>query len=143
MKASLTHIALHVGDVEASAAFYSKYCNMRVVHERVDHGVPVAWLAEPGRETSFVIVLIGGGVPVNQSEDDFTHLGFALESYEAVNEIARIGAADLAWAPRDLPYPVGHFCALRDPDGRVVEFSYGQPLGPGAKQENFSTHSAS
>jgi len=140
MKASLTHIALHVGDVEASTAFYGKYCNMRVVHERVDHDVRVVWLAEPGRETSFVIVLIAGGGPVRQDENDFTHLGFALESYEAVNQIARIGAADLAWPPRDLPYPVGHFCALRDPDGRVVEFSYGQPLGPGAKPDAFSTH---
>lgn len=133
MKAFLTHIAMHVRDLEASKAFYGKYCNMRVVHEREDDGVRVVWIAEPGKETSFVFVLIEGGAPSEQAADDLGHLGFALESYEAVNEIARIGAEHLAWPPRDLPFPVGHFCALRDPDGRVIEFSYGQPLGPGAQ----------
>jgi hypothetical protein len=27
---------------------------------------------------------------------------------------------------------VGYCCGVRDPDGRFVEFSHGQPLGPGA-----------
>ena len=40
----------------------------------------------------------------------------------------------LVWAARDEPYPVGYYCGLRDPDGNFVEFSYGQPLGPGAEQ---------
>ena len=38
----------------------------------------------------------------------------------------------LAWEPKAFPYPVGYRCALKDPDGYVIEFSYGQPLGPGA-----------
>ena len=139
MRATLTHIALHVHDIAASVAFYEEFCNMHVVHERIDHGGRVAWIAERGKETSFVIVLIEGGSPAPQGEHDFSHFGFALESFEAVNEIARRGAAHLAWPPTDLPYPVGHFCALHDPDGHVVEFSYGQPLGPGAKQESFGT----
>ncbi len=42
-------------------------------------------------------------------------------------------AGCLAWAPRQEPYPVGYYCGLRDPDGNFVEFSYGQPLGPGAE----------
>lgn len=41
-------------------------------------------------------------------------------------------ATCLAWEPKLFPYPVGRRCALRDPDGFIVEFSYGQPLGPGA-----------
>jgi len=41
-------------------------------------------------------------------------------------------AGCLLWAPREEPYPVGYYCGLRDPDGNAVEFSYGQPLGPGA-----------
>ena len=38
----------------------------------------------------------------------------------------------MSWPPVDEPYPVGYYCGLRDPDGNFVEFSYGQPLGPGA-----------
>ena len=63
-----------------------------------------------------------------------THLGFALESRQAVDQIAALGEArgNLYWEPRELPPPVGYLCALQDPDGYVVEFSFGQPLGPGA-----------
>ena len=48
--------------------------------------------------------------------------------------MASRGQAHLVWPPRELPYPVAYFCALRDPDGNYVEFSYGQPLGPGAEE---------
>ncbi|MDO8695654.1 MAG: VOC family protein, partial [Pseudomonas sp.] len=37
------------------------------------------------------------------------------------------------WPPRDEPYPVGYYCGVRDPAGNYVEFSYGQPLGPGSE----------
>jgi hypothetical protein len=46
-------------------------------------------------------------------------------------EKARV-AGYLVWEPRQEPYPVGYYCGVRDPDGNMVEFSYGQPLGPGA-----------
>ena len=42
-------------------------------------------------------------------------------------------AGCLIWPPRDEPYPVGYYCGLRDPAGNYVEFSYGQPLGPGSE----------
>jgi hypothetical protein len=42
--------------------------------------------------------------------------------------------ACLVWPPRDEGFPVGYYCGLRDPNGNFVEFSYGQPLGPGAEQ---------
>ena len=38
----------------------------------------------------------------------------------------------LAWEPVEEPYPVGYYCGVTDPDGNIIEFSYGQPLGPGA-----------
>jgi catechol 2,3-dioxygenase-like lactoylglutathione lyase family enzyme len=133
MNPIMTHIALHVGDIDATIAFYREFCGLKVVHERADNGVRVAWLAEEGKERTFVLVVIEGGRRSPQSPDDMSHLGFALESREAVDDIARRGQAHLAWPPRDLPYPVSYFCALKDPDGNFVEFSYGQPLGPGAE----------
>lgn len=134
MTPRLTHIALHLRDVEASIAFYRDICGMRIVHERNDGGTRVVWMAEPGRETDFIFVLLPGGPGRDQAEKDFSHFGFALESRGAVDRVA--AAADeagcLVWPPRDEPYPVGYYCGLRDPDGNFVEFSYGQPLGPGA-----------
>ena len=69
-----------------------------------------------------------------QHEKDYSHLGFALPSKDKVDELAARAqeAGCLVWPPRQDPYPVGYYCGLKDPDGYFVEFSYGQPLGPGA-----------
>ena len=130
----LTHVALHVRDLEACIAFYHEYCGMQVVHERVDAGRRVVWLAEPGREQHFIFVMVPGGAGKMQAANDYSHFGFALESRAAVDAVAEKARAAgyLVWEPRQEPYPVGYYCGVRDPDGHMVEFSYGQPLGPGA-----------
>ncbi len=109
---------------------------MSICHERADGQVRVVWLAEPDRQDEFVIVLIAGGSREPQADGDFSHLGFAVESQQRVDEIAARAESQecLVWAPRDEPYPVGYYCGVRDPDGHVIEFSFGQPLGPGAPQ---------
>jgi len=144
MASSLTHLALHVRDLEACVAFYRSYCGMRVTHDRAadDAGNRIVWMAEPGREQEFVFVLLPGGPGRGQSERDFSHFGFALESRAAVDAVAERGrkAGCLVWEPRQEPYPVGYYCGLRDPDGNFVEFSYGQPLGPGAEEESPERH---
>lgn len=131
---AFTHVALHVRDLDACIAFYRDYAGMEIVHDRDGDGARVVWLAEPGREREFIFVLIPGGPGRDQGEGDYSHLGFALDSRAAVDAVAtRAEAAGcLAWPPRDEPYPVGYYCGLRDPDGNMVEFSFGQPLGPGA-----------
>ncbi|MDP6390610.1 MAG: VOC family protein [Alphaproteobacteria bacterium] len=138
MAASLTHIALHVRDLEACVEFYETFCGLRVVHERTkdSSGDRIVWMAEPGREKDFVYVLLPGGPGRDQQDRDFSHAGFALESREAVDAIAERArkAGCLVWEPRQEPYPVGYYCGLCDPDGNFVEFSYGQPLGPGAEE---------
>ncbi len=136
MTAAFTHVALHVRDLSACVRFYREFCGLEVVHERGEAGDPSAiWLAQSGRENEFIFVLLPGGPGRKQAERDFSHFGFALDSREAVDEIAaRAEAAGcLIWPPREEPYPVGYYCGLRDPDGNAVEFSYGQPLGPGAE----------
>ena len=131
----MTHIALHVRDLDACIDFYQTYCDMRITHERSSGGKRVVWLAEDGRERDFIIVMMPGGPGRDQSMSDYSHLGFALESRAAVDAIADRARAHgvLVWEPVDEPYPVGYYCGLRDPDGNFVEFSYGQPLGPGAE----------
>lgn len=133
MHATLTHVALHVTDVAASIDFYHRYCGMQVVHER-DNG-KIVWMAEPGREQEMIFVMMGGGHQVQHIEPDYAHLGFAMASREDVDRIARQAEQEgtLIWPPREDPYPVGYYCGVRDPSNNYVEFSYGQPLGPGAE----------
>jgi catechol 2,3-dioxygenase-like lactoylglutathione lyase family enzyme len=134
MPAALTHIALHVRDVDACVEFYRTYCGLETVHERPQKDARVVWLAEPRRKKDFIIVLVPGGSSHEQARGDFSHLGFALESRAAVDAVAAQAAAAgcLVWAQTDEPFPVGYYCGVRDPNGNVVEFSFGQPLGPGA-----------
>ncbi len=61
MNPSLTHLALHVRDLEACVAFYREFCAMEIVHEREDRGQRIVWLAEPGRGKEFIFVLLPGG----------------------------------------------------------------------------------
>ncbi|MDC0361676.1 VOC family protein [Halioglobus sp.] len=140
MAPAFTHLALHVSDIEACIAFYTDYTGMHITHDRISDGKRIVWLAEPGKEQEFIVVLIPGGPGRNQTDTDFSHLGFALASAEAVDAIATKAASAgiLEWPPRQEPYPVGYYCGIRDPDGNFVEFSYGQPLGPGASIERDS-----
>ena len=140
MSITLTHVALQVPNLDACIAFYRDFCGMQVIHQRPGKGSRIVWMAEPGRERDFIFVMMPGGSERQLAERDYSHLGFAMQSREAVDAIAaRARAAGcLLWEPRDEPYPVGYYCGLRDPAGNQVEFSYGQPLGPGAEQPEIS-----
>jgi catechol 2,3-dioxygenase-like lactoylglutathione lyase family enzyme len=131
MAVTLTHIALHVSDLDACIDFYSDYCGMKLAHDRIDRGKRIVWLAEPGRENEFIIVLIPGGPGRHQADNDFSHFGFALPSRAAVDAIAERARGDgiIAWETRDEAPPVGYYCGVRDPDGNFVEFSFDQPIG--------------
>jgi catechol 2,3-dioxygenase-like lactoylglutathione lyase family enzyme len=133
MKPSLTHLALHVRDLDACIDFYASYAQMQIARDRTNNGYRVVWLAEDGREKDFILVFLPGGPGRNQTERDLSHLGFALESRAKVDAIADRAKVEgiLAWEPVEEPYPVGYYCGVTDPDGNIVEFSYGQPLGPG------------
>lgn len=135
MRPTLTHLALHVPDPDACVEFYRRFCGMRVIHERAGKGARIVWMAEPSREHEFIFVIMPGGTRRDLAEDDYSHFGFALESREQVDAIAERAkdASCLIWPPREEPYPVGYYCGVRDPAGNYVEFSYGQPLGPGSE----------
>lgn len=105
-----------------------------VSHEGTDGSKRIVWLAEPGRESEFVIVVMPGGKQHSQAPGDYSHLGFAVESRKRVDELCQRARTEgcLAWEPVDEPYPVGYYCGVRDPNGNILEFSFGQPLGPGS-----------
>jgi catechol 2,3-dioxygenase-like lactoylglutathione lyase family enzyme len=132
----MTHLALHVVDLSACIAFYQTYCNMEVVHDRSKHRQRIVWLAEPGRKEDFIIVMMDGGSGHIQAARDYRHFGFAVETHSDVDRIAIQAKREgcLVWDAVEEPYPVGYYCGVRDPDGNCVEFSFGQPIGPGSKQ---------
>lgn len=105
MSPTLTHLALHVPDLDACIAFYETFCGMRVIHRRPGKGSQIVWMAEPGQEQRFIFVIMPGGQPRNLASDDYSHFGFALSSRAAVDDLARRAEAAgcLVWAPRDEP----------------------------------------
>ena len=136
MVPKLTHLAMHVHDLDACVSFYREVCGMKIVHDRGSEVTRVVWLAEPGRENDLVFVLIPGGPRHDQPERDFSHIGLAVDIRGAVDAFADRArdAGYLAWEPREEPYPVGYYCGLRDPDGRIVEISFGQPFGADSEE---------
>lgn len=132
MTPAFTHCALQVSDLDASVAFYRRYCGMEIVKEHGEGESRVVWLATPGAAENFVLVLLGGGRERTPDTDDMTHYGFGVPTRAAVDEIAARAKAEgrLHWEPREYAPPTGYLCGVRDPTGYIVEFSYGQPLGP-------------
>ena len=143
MTAIWTHIALHVSSLEASVAFYTRFANLRVVDRHSDRsttGMEVAWLSDrsPQEELSFVMVLQEGAPSPNakpqQPLGPVSHLGFSLDSRGEVDALAAEAKKDglLKFGPTFLNPYAGYLCIVSDPDGHMVEFSYGQALGESA-----------
>lgn len=128
-----THIALQVRDLDESIAFYSRYCGMKPVHQRDGDGAHkrVTWMGWGEDPPNFVIVLIEEGYERNE-QPPYQHIGMAVESRDAVDALYQQAESDGIeglWAPVDAGEIVGYYCAVPDPDGNVVEFSYGQRIG--------------
>jgi len=132
VKPRLTHVALGVGELERTIAFYRKYAKLHVVHDRHEHDARVVWLSERAEAPVFVIVLFEKPLPSPPPAAALQHLGFAVASRVEVDEVAAEARRDgvLAMEPLYAGPVVGYFCIVTDPDGNQVEFSYGQPIDP-------------
>ena len=134
MSARFTHLALPSHDLDATVAWYETHTPMRAFHRRTDPDAEVAWLAEDDNAVGIVVVQTfedheaGQPLPILTP---FAHLGFDVDSPGEVDQAAELGRASgcLHWEPANHPPPVGYLCAVTDPDGNVVEFSFGQGLG--------------
>ena len=130
MVAKLTHLALPCHDLEKTMAWYEKFTPMTVTHKREDKGSKVAWIEASDASIFLVFLQSPKSEGPNPDLSPFAHLGIEMTSEEEVNAIAEEGENHkcLVWKPRQEPYPVGYICALSDPDGNLVEFSYGQGI---------------
>jgi len=128
-----THIALPCTDMDRTIEWYEKFTPLELLDRREDADGQGAWLGHPDQgDKPFILVLVSffrdqdkGPQPIMAP---FAHIGIEMPSKEMVDEIAARGeqAGCLSWPPTQMPDPIGYICALTDPDGNVIEFSYDQ-----------------
>lgn len=137
-----THVAIPVSDLDKSVEFYEAITPLVLVTRNSDESGRSAWLSNRGQvETPFVLVLaeftpqaagqfgITPGQPT-PTLAPFAHLGIELPRREDVDAVAdKARALDrLEWAPMDMAAHIGYICAVKDPDGNVIEFSHNQKV---------------
>jgi catechol 2,3-dioxygenase-like lactoylglutathione lyase family enzyme len=128
-----THIALPCSDMDRTIEWYETFTPLELLDRREDSEGQGAWLGHPDQgDKPFILVLVSfirdqhkGPQPTMAP---FAHIGIEMPSKEMVDEIAGRGKESgcLAWPPTQMPDPIGYICALNDPDGNVIEFSYDQ-----------------
>ena len=123
-----THITINVSDISRSVDFYTDVCGWTMVRDRRKEGRHNVWLGPPvadGDEPTFVLVMVEDEVKTR-----LDHFGFQCDSREEVDRIAELAREQdiLVEPPTDMGGIVGYFTAIRDPDGHVIEFTFGQPL---------------
>jgi catechol 2,3-dioxygenase-like lactoylglutathione lyase family enzyme len=123
-----THITINVRDLDRSVDFYTSVCGLSVVRDRRLEGRHNVWLGTPtpaGEDPTFVLVMVQAEVKAR-----LDHFGFQCESREEVDRIAEYARRQniLVEPPVDVGGVVGYFSMVRDPDGHLIEFTFGQPL---------------
>jgi catechol 2,3-dioxygenase-like lactoylglutathione lyase family enzyme len=138
----LTHVALPCSDLDRTIEFYTSVTPLVVIARNEDENGRGAWLSnEKQSKDPFVLVLAeflpevagnfgqkpGHPIPILTP---FAHIGIEVPEREDVDRIAEKGRelGYLHWEPRQMPEHIGYICALKDPDGNVVEFSHDQKV---------------
>jgi catechol 2,3-dioxygenase-like lactoylglutathione lyase family enzyme len=128
-----THIALPSTDLDQTIDWYTRFTPLELLDRREDADGQGAWLGHPDNgDRPFILVLVSFNAAHGKGPQPimapFAHIGLEVTSREEVEDIARRGEAEgcLAWPPTDMPAPIGYICALKDPDGNMIEFSHNQ-----------------
>lgn len=139
----LTHVALPITDAARSTAFYARFADMTVVHDRTDEstGARVVWLSDLTRP--FVIVLIE--TVVSHTLGGFAHLGVGCARRDDVDRRVDAARADghTVLGPFDDGPPVGYWAIIADPDGHNLELSHGQAVAFTVTRHDPSTPTSS
>ena len=128
-----THIALPSTDIDKSIEWYEKHTPLRLLDRREDADGYGAWLGHSDQgDTPFILVLVSffkdQNGPLQPIMAPFAHIGIEMPTKEDVDATAALGEAEgcLAWPAQWMPDPIGYICALKDPDGNMIEFSFDQ-----------------
>jgi catechol 2,3-dioxygenase-like lactoylglutathione lyase family enzyme len=123
-----THITINASDIDRSVDFYTSICGLSIVRDRRLEGRHNVWLGPEtpaGQDPTFVLVVVQNDVKAR-----LDHFGFQCDSRQEVDRIAALAREQniLVEPPTDVGGVVGYFVMVRDPDGHLVEFTFGQPL---------------
>ena len=132
MQPRITHICLHVENLEDCVRFYRRYCQMEVIEDHSEGGEGSVYMSEAGRQNELVFQFKSGGENLALAETAEQHFGFAVESREAVDDIAKLAREDeIIFFEPDEYLPGAYLCGVKDPNGNCVEFGYGHKVPPG------------
>ena len=128
-----THIALPCTDMDKTIEWYETFTPLQLLDRREDADGQGAWLGHPDQgDKPFILVLVSffrdqdkGPQPIMAP---FAHIGIEMPTKQMVDDVDERGKAAgcLVWPPQLMPDPIGYICALTDPDGNMIEFSYDQ-----------------
>jgi catechol 2,3-dioxygenase-like lactoylglutathione lyase family enzyme len=123
-----THITINVSDIDRSVDFYTNICGLSIVRDRRKEGRHNVWLGPSlaaREDPAFVLVMVQDEV-----KSRLDHFGFQCDSRAEVDQIAELARSQdfLIDPPTDVGGVVGYFTTIRDPDGHLIEFTFGQPL---------------
>jgi len=123
-----THITINVSDIDRSVDFYTSICGLSIARDRRKEGRHNVWLGPSlaaGEDPAFVLVMVQDEV-----KSRLDHFGFQCDSRAEVDQIAELARSQdfLIDPPTDVGGVVGYFTTIRDPDGHLIEFTFGQPL---------------
>jgi len=143
-KATWTHIAFAVKDIEASIAWYETFTHLRVLARDEDEDGKNVWLGDSSTVDSPFILVLGqfyeGHDPfapaAHPPMGPFAHIGIELPTKQAIDDVAAKAKAAgcLALGPRQMPKRIGYICFVKDPDGNTIEFSYDQGVYETARE---------
>jgi lactoylglutathione lyase len=123
-----THVTITVSNIDRSIDFYTSYCGLTVVRDRRREGGGTVWLGPhtPANQKPTFLLVLGEGEVTSRMD----HLGFQCETREQIDQVADKGRelGILVEPPTDTGGIVGYFTMISDPDGHLVEFTYGQPI---------------
>lgn len=137
-----THVAIPCSNLDRTIDFYTSLTPLVVVARNEDENGRGVWLSNDKQaKDPFVLVLAEflpevatrfgqePGKPV-PTLAPFAHIGIELPRKEDVDAVAdkarEMGA--LHWEPQQMAAHIGYICAVKDPDGNVIEFSYNQKV---------------
>jgi catechol 2,3-dioxygenase-like lactoylglutathione lyase family enzyme len=131
MGTKITHICLHVESIEDCVAFYRDYCKLEVIEDRSVNGDGSIYMSDKDSSSKLVLQFMSGGVKQKQDGENESHIGFAVETKEAVEKIAsQARLEEILFFEPDEYVSGGYMCGVRDPNGNCVEFGHCHPVPP-------------
>ena len=128
----LDHLALECRDISKTIQFYQRYAEMEVIHDRYEQGARVTWIRHRRDRNGLTLVLIQGPKVPKTRKGLMNHLGFHVASCPEVDLISKMADSEdcLLEPAKNGGEILGYYCIVADPDGNLVEFSYGQAKAP-------------